>query len=78
MMDAYNQRTVSVPLDLLNQAREKVLVAGGPEMVNAFQAVARASVEAASGRSLEDYDGVVPTCLVTDAETAKALETMPM
>ncbi len=78
LMDAYNQKTVSVPLDLLNQAREKVLVAGGPEMVNAFRAVARASVEAASGRSLEDYDGVVPTCLVTDAETAEALETMPI
>ncbi len=78
LMDAYNQKTVSVSLDLLNQAREKVLVAGGPEMVNAFRAVARASVEAASGRSLEDYDGVVPTCLVTDAETAHALETMPI
>ncbi len=78
LMDAYNQKTVSVPLDLLNQAREKVLVAGGSEMVNAFRAVARASAEAASGRTLEDYQGVVPTCLVTDAETADALETMPI
>ncbi len=78
LMDAFNQKTVSVPLDLLNQAREKVLVAGGSEKVNAIRAVARASAEAASGRSLEDYDGVVPTCLVTDAETADALETMPI
>ena len=78
LMDAYNQQTVSVSLDLLNQAREKVLVAGGSEMVNAFRAVARASVEVASGRTLEGYRGVVPTCLVTDAETAAALETMPI
>ncbi len=78
LMDAFNQKIVSVPLELLNQAREKVLVAGGSEKINAIRAVARASAEAASGRSLEDYDGVVPTCLVTDAETAKALETMPM
>ncbi len=78
LMDAFNQKIVSVPLHLLNQAREKVLVAGGPEMVNAIRAVARASAEAASGRSPEDYGGVVPTCLVTDAETADALETMPI
>jgi len=78
LMDAFNQKTVSVPLDLLNQAREKVLVAGGSEMVNAIRAVARASGEAASGRSPEDYDGVVPTCLVTDAATADALDTMPI
>ena len=78
LMDAFNQKTVSVPLDLLNQAREKVLVAGGSEKLNAIRAVARASAETASGRSLEDYDGIVPTCLVTDAETADSLETMPI
>ena len=78
LIDAFNQKTVSVPLGLLNQAREKVLVAGGSDKVNAIRAVARASAEAASGRSLEDYDGVVPTCLVTDAETADALDTMPI
>ena len=77
LMDAFNQKTVSVPLDLLNQAREKMLVAGGSEMVNAIRAVARASAEAASGRSPQDYNGVVPTCLVTDAATADALDTMP-
>ena len=77
LMDAFNKKTVSVPLNLLNQAREKVLVAGGPEMVNAIRAVARASAEAASGGSPVDYDGVVPTCLVTDAVTADALDTMP-
>lgn len=53
-----------------------MLIAGGSDKVNAIRAVARASAEAASERSLEDYDGVVPTCLVTDAETADALETM--
>ena len=78
LMDAFNQKIVSVPLHLLNQAKEKVLVAGGSEMVNAIRAVVRASAEAASGRSIEDYGGVVPTCLVTDAETADALETMPI
>ena len=76
-MDAFNQKTVSAPLNLLNQAREKVLVAGGSEMVNAIRAVARASAEAASGQSPADYDGVVPTCLVTDAATADALDTTP-
>ena len=78
LMHAFNRKTVSVPLDLLNQAREKVLVAGGSEKVNAIRAVARASAEAASGRIPDDYDGVVPTCLVTDAETADALESMPI
>ena len=77
LMDAFNQKTVSAPLNLLNQAREKVLVAGGSEMVNAIRAVARASAEAASGQSPADYDGVVPTCLVTDAATADALDTTP-
>ena len=78
LMDAFNQKIVSVPLHLLNQAKEKVLVAGGSEMVNAIRAVVRASAEVASGRSIEGYGGVVPTCLVTDAETADALDTMPI
>ncbi len=46
-----------MPLDLLNQAREKVLVAGGPEMVNAFRAVARAyalALKKSSGRPVTE------------------------